>query len=661
MKNLFSPFQYQLFSARYCLVKKTVRLVVLFALSLCYFPLIYAQYQPNKINKKAIAIYDLAMEKIGEEDFIGAEKLLKQAIQTAPGYLEAFLSLSGVYGHQKKYAPAVEAFQKAQSIDSSFVREYQLSHAINLSGLGKFEEAQKVINDFLKILNLNETSQKAALYRKRNIDFALEFEKNNPNRKPIVPENMGPAINTSEPEYFPSLTAERNQLVFTRRLNHFNEDFYESFKADTGWQKAKGLLGDINTNFNEGAQNISQDGQLLVFTGCNFENGMGSCDIYFSIKTKQGWSKAENIGRNINSEFWESQPSLSPDKNTLYFASNRAGGYGGVDLYRSKRKPGGAWGEPENLGPAINTKGDESCPFLHADGETLYFMSSGHQGYGGDDLFYARPDSNGIYQNPINLGYPINTIEHEGSLFISTDGKTAFYASDRGEGFGSLDIYQFELPESTRPTPTTWIKGQVFHAKNKSGLPSLVEIIDLNTNTRLHQLQTDEDGHFLATIPAGKNYSFSVNRTGFLFYSENFIVPNQSANEPYERNIPLQPIETGATITLKNVLFETGSFALQRPSRTELDKLIQILQENPTVSIEISGHTDNQGNAAANLELSKKRAAVIVQYLSEKGISSKRLRSVGYGDTQPIASNENEEGRALNRRTEIKVISVNLP
>ena len=224
-----------------------------------------------------------------------------------------------------------------------------------------------------------------------------------------------------------------------------NEDFYESSKVDNSWKPAKSLPGDINTNLNEGAQNISQDGEWLIFTGCNFPEGYGSCDLYISYLTPQGWSAPENLGENINTESWESAPSLSPDKRDLYFASNRPEGMGKSDIYVCHRNPDGTWSAPENAGPEINSAGNESCPFIHADNQTLYFTSDGHPGYGGDDLFLVKKLQGGKWSDAENLGYPINTIENEGSLVIASDGKTAYYASDRSDSKGGLDLYTFEL------------------------------------------------------------------------------------------------------------------------------------------------------------------------------------------------------------------------
>jgi len=394
----------------------------------------------------------------------------------------------------------------------------------------------------------------------------------------------------------------------------------------------------------------------LVFTGCNRPNGAGSCDIYISYFTPQGWSEAINMGNKINTEEWESQPCLSPDKRDIYFASRRPGGFGGADIYVSHLQANGRWSDAENLGPSINTTGDEQCPFIHADNQTLYFTSNVLPGYGDEDLFVVRKSDNGSWEIPKNLGYPINTIDREGTLFIAADGKTAYYASDRAAGKGGLDIYSFDLREDVRPSKTLWVKGKVFDKKTSEGLPSAVELIDLNSKQLISKVQTDEKGNYLITLPVGKDYAFNVNRKGYLFFSDNFSLTTTSPDST-EKNIPLQPIEVNASVVLKNIFFDINKYEIKTTSQVELDKIVQLLTDNPTVKIQLAGHTDNIGNAADNLKLSENRSKAVINYLVNKGIDAKRLSPKGYGASQPVADNKTEEGRAINRRTELKVIS----
>jgi len=637
-------------------MKKTTPFILFLLLCLAGFS---QPYDPAKVNKKAQQLYSQALERAQDGHLVHAAGLLLECIETDKKYVDAYLSLAGIYGQLRSHNNSIKYYEQAFALDKDYTAEYKLPYSINLAATGAFEKALEAINELLA-RNPPEASAtyKAAQFRKRCYEFAVDYEKKNANRDYVfTPVNMGPAVNSRESEYFPSLTLDGKELVFTRRIKNFNEDFFLSRKKDSTWETAAAIPGNVNTPQNEGAQNISQDGQWLVFTGCNRPDGSGSCDLYISFNTTEGWSEAINLGGRINSDQWESQPCLSPDKRDLYFASKRFGGYGGIDIYVSHLLPNGKWSEPENLGPEVNTSGDESCPFIHADNQTLYFTSGGWPGYGGNDLFYVRKGPGGTWSKPVNLGYPINTIHDEGTIFITADGKTAYYASDRSDSRGGLDIYHFELREDIRPYKTLWVKGQVFDKKTTKGLPSSVELIDLAGNQLITKVQTDETGNYLITLPVGKDYAFNVNRRGYLFYSDQFLLGTRTPDSTYEKNIPLQPIETNASIVLNNIFFDVNKYELKPASKTELDKLVELLQENPTLKIEISGHTDNAGTPADNLSLSNNRAKAVVQYLSEKNISTGRMTAKGYGETRPIADNHTEEGRARNRRTEMRVLS----
>jgi outer membrane protein OmpA-like peptidoglycan-associated protein len=617
----------------------------------------HAQYNPDKVSKKAASLYSKALD-MSDDDVPGAIHLLQQAVQIDPRYEEAYLSLAGMYGSLKEYQHAIDNYEKARAIDSNYFKDFNLPYSIDLAGIGDFTKALEADKTFLTDPNLNETSRKAGEYRQRCYRFALDYAAAHPitNYK-FEPRNLGDSINTEVSEYFPTITIDGNTLIFTRRVNHINEDFYESQKVNGTWSKAVSLPGNINTNNNEGAQSVSQDGQWLIFTGCNFPDGHGSCDLYISYLTPDGWSTPENLGDSINTEFWESSPSLSPDKKDLYFSSRQPDGYGGSDLYVSHRKANGHWSIPENLGPTINTIGDEAAPFIHADNQTLYFTSNGHPGYGGDDLFVSRKQPDGTWGKPENLGYPINTIENEGSLVIAADGKTAYYASDRADSRGGLDLYTFELREDIRPAKTLWVKGRVFDSTTRKGLPSSVVLTDLGTRQVISNLQTDETGNYLITLPEGRDYAFEVKRKGYLFFSENFSLSLSPNDTVYQIDIPLQPLATGAVAVLKNIFFDPNKYDLKPESGAELAEIVQLLKDNPTLKIQINGHTDNSGKAADNIKLSEDRAKSVTDYLIAKGIAPTRLSSKGWGDTQPISGNNTPEGRARNRRTELKVIS----
>ncbi|MCU7551044.1 OmpA family protein [Chitinophagaceae bacterium LB-8] len=616
-----------------------------------------AQYDPSKINKKTVEVYNKGLEKAQSGNYKEAIASFQEAIKREPRYIEAYLSLAGVFGELKDHEQSAATYEKAFALDSNFTSDLRLPYSINLAAMGQFEKALNTVNALLSRPNLGANTRKAAEYRRNTYQFAIDYARNNPYKDYVFnPVNMGDNINSAEAEYFPSMPIDGSGLVFTRRLNNFNEEFFLSENDHGTWRPAHRLTGSINTPQNEGAQMISQDGQWLVFTGCNRPDGNGSCDIYISYKTTSGWSEAVNLGSKVNSEQWDSQPCLSPDKRDLYFSSHRPGGLGGADIYVSHLQANGRWSEPENLGPQINTSGNEFSPFIHADNQTLYFTSTGWPGYGKEDLFVSHKGTDGKWSTPKNLGYPINTVNEEGSLFIAADGKTAFYASDRSQGKGMLDIYSFELRPDIRPAKTLWVKGKVYDKKTSAGLPSSVELIDLASKQTISKVQTDENGDYLITLPVGKDYAFNVARRGYLFYSDNYALVNKIPDSTYKKDIPLQPIEVNASVVLKNIFFDFNKYDLEPQSQAELDKVVQLLQENPSVKIQLEGHTDNIGNATDNLKLSENRAKAVVNYLIGKGIESKRLVAKGFGATQPIADNTTDEGRAQNRRTELKIV-----
>jgi outer membrane protein OmpA-like peptidoglycan-associated protein/tetratricopeptide (TPR) repeat protein len=614
-------------------------------------------YNPEKVNKKAGEIYGQAYEEAISGNYSTALKHLQEALVLDPKFVDVYLSRAGIYAEQKNYAASVTDFETGIKMDTVYSKTYLLPYSISLAGTGKFQQALNAVNEFLSNPTLNPQSIKAGNYRKSVYTFAVDYEKKYPvNNYVFTPVNLGTNINTNNLEYFPSLTIDGSKMIFTRRIAG-DEDFYESNFTNGNWSYAEPLGGKVNTNLNEGAQNISQDGQLLIFTGCNYPEGQGSCDLYFSVKTNNGWSEPQNLGPVVNTDFWESSPSLSPDKRDLYFASSRAGGFGGRDIWVTHRLSAGKWSRPENLGEAVNTSGDESCPFMHADNETLYFNSNGHPGYGMTDLYFSKKVNDSSWVLAENLGYPINTIDDQGSLIVAADGKTAYYASEGTDTKGGLDIYSFQLREDIRPLKTLWVKGKVFDKKTTAGLPSAVELTDIKTGKTISKIQTDEEGNYLVTLPVGKDYAFNVNRKSYLFYSDNFSLSKNNTDSVFKIDIPLQPIEKGAAIVLKNIFFETGKFALQPESRSELDKLVTLLNDNPALKIQIDGHTDKVGQEKDNLILSTNRAKAVVGYLLSKSINPQRLTYKGFGSTRPLSDNSTEKGKALNRRTELSIVS----
>ncbi|QOR76325.1 MAG: OmpA family protein [Thermoflavifilum sp.] len=613
-----------------------------------------AQYRPEKINKRARALYMDAQAALDMQNLTQAIAYLKMAVKADSQYLDAWAQLASIAFKQKDYPEAVIDFQRVMAIDSTYDPRLYYAYAKSLAGMGKFAEAIAYMHRYLQIPGLG--SDEIALGKSwlQHFEIGLQTALQH---HPFAPQNLGDSINSADPEYFPSLTVDGQTLVFTRNLHNQNEDFYISTwdAADSQWHRAVNLGPPVNTPENEGTGHISQDGRILIYAACNQPGGLGSCDIVYSVRTAQGWSTPVNLGPNVNSRFWDSQPCLSPDNHDLYFVSNRPGGYGGSDIYVCHLQPDGSWSKPENLGPNINTPGDETSPFIHADNQTLYFASNGWPGIGDMDLFYSRRQPDGSWSKPVNLGYPINTIDHDGTLFVAADGKTAYFASDRFNGYGQLDLYAFTLYPEARPIPTLYVRGTVYDSLTHQPLSASIDLIDVATDSLITRIHSDIHGQYLVTLPIGKIYAFHVSHPGYLFYSDQFSLVNQKAYRPYEINIPLQPIRLHARMVLKNIFFDFNKYDLKPESKPELDKLVQFLKDNPTLHITIKGYTDSVGTASFNLTLSQHRAEAVMQYLIAHGIQANRLKAVGYGEAQPVASNETEEGRALNRRVEFEI------
>jgi outer membrane protein OmpA-like peptidoglycan-associated protein/ribosomal protein L24E len=607
-------------------------------------------------HKKAVKAYQEGDMYNSSRQYVKAIEFFDKAIKKEPTFLDAYLLRADSYYSMKNYGKAEVDFEKIIEIDSSYNPRIYYVVAITEYEQNKFDEAVAHIQQFLDLNYRNEKLVKMAEKQLETYEFAANAMAN---PVPFNPQNMGENINSEMPEYLPTITADGETLLFTRRVGR-QEDFYISVKKDGVWQMAEDLGPPINTYENEGAETISADGRILVYTVCNRRQDFGSCDLYFSEFKKGKWTTPENMGQPINSSAWESQPSLSADGQTLYFTSSRNKN---KDIFKSERQGDGSWTTPVAL--SINTKGREECPFIHSDNETLYFTSTGYTGMGKMDLFLSRKQADGTWGTPQNLGYPINTKANEGSLVVSLDGKTAYFASTKEGGFGAVDLYSFEMPKALRPTPTTYAVIKVFDAVTKQPLRANLEVVNLTTSNTHTASQIGEEGEVLICLPMGKDYALNVNRPGYLFHSENFALKEvTSQDEPfvvkvYLQKIPpkpavvtAQPTVSSKPIVLNNVFFESALATLEISSEAELNKLYDLLSENESIRIQINGHTDNVGTDTDNQRLSEARAKSVVNFLIKKGIAANRLKYKGFGESQPVTTNETPEGRQKNRRTE---------
>jgi outer membrane protein OmpA-like peptidoglycan-associated protein/Tol biopolymer transport system component len=620
-------------------------------------------------NKKAIKWFEEAGKLYQERNDKKAEELLQKALKEDNKFTEAYIFLAEMSLDKRDAESALSNYKKAiECSPQQFADNYFMAGKISQT-LAQYSEADVLLSNFLQFSNTKPHMIDEANRSLKSIKFAINALKN---PVPFNPVNMGKGINTAANEYFPAISADGETFLFTREVNDQNayggiqEDFYVSKKQNNLWQQANNIGMPINTPMNEGAPSLSADGQTLVFTACQLmeeygpgRNGFGSCDLFITRKNGSKWSRPINMQQPINSNHWETQPSLSADGKTMYFIRGlkTKQGIQQQDIYVTELMENGKWAAPKKISDKLNTPGREESVFIHPDGKTLYFSSDGHPGMGGLDIFIARLDENGDWSEPENLGYPINTSGDESSLLVGPDGKTAFFSSDRKGGEGKLDLYYFELPEKFRSNAISYMKGKVFDAESFSPLEAQFQLIDLQTSKTIIQSYANAgNGEFLIAIPPGKEYALNVNEKGYLFHSENFklnVLTNK--NEPLIKDIPLQPVKEGEKVILKNVFFATASFDLEEKSKVELDKLVKFMNENLAVSIEISGHTDNIGDKKSNQLLSENRSKSVQKYLIEKGIAISRITAKGYGDNQPIADNSNDEGRAQNRRTEFKI------
>ncbi|NQX38623.1 PD40 domain-containing protein [Pedobacter steynii] len=604
-----------------------------------------------------MADFDKAQVYLNNNNYEEAIAALKDAATADPNFQNAIIQLAELNRRLKSFEEAKQYYNKALGLGAgSDVRIYY-GLAESQLNTGDYNNALKNISLFIdKYTGGDKAFLAKAKKYKMDCEFSIQALKTPQKYEPV---NLGPQINSAHRDYFPAITADNETLIFSRNIAG-NEDFFISKKRNKEWSSPVSLSSNINTSqFNEGAQSISPDGQYLFFTGCNRPNGLGRCDLYVSHKEGNNWGQPFNLGAPVNSMYWESQPAISPDGNTLYFVSNRPGGIGGYDIWKTQLNEEGEWSAPVNLGPEINTPYDENTPFLHADGKTLYFSSDGWPGMGNKDIFMSRLDPTGHWSNPLNMGYPINSFSEESGLIVSPDGTEAFFSSNLKDGYGDMDIYQFKLPEDKKPMAITYVKGIVRDKETRKFLEAKVQVVNLsNKKTAYNDYTSKENGDFLAVMPIGADYAFNVSADGYLFYSENYQLTTANGNKPFLLEIDLERLKVGTDMILKNIFFNTNEYTLLPSSVTELATLKDLLKNNLNIHIEVQGHTDNVGNDLQNEKLSVNRAKAVYDHLIESKIDPDRLTYKGYGETKPIAGNETEEKRKKNRRTSFLITKI---
>lgn len=602
-------------------------------------------------TKQALQNYENGLRALDNQDIATAIQLFTTAAAKDSQYLDPLIALFQVQFEQKNYSKAIQHFERIQQIDTTAALPFIVKQAIAMVSLGNYPAAKALLDPYIQNNRLpNYLKEKGnAVYA--NCVFALSQR--------IAPEisinNMGDRINSAASEYFPTVSIQDSVFLFMRRLNLSREDFYVSSINANGYTQAVPLSDTLNFAAKKGSMSLSADLQTLYYAADYAEQGYGRYDIYQVQRKPWGWSKPKNLGQQINSDYWDSAPSIAPDGNSLYFASNRPDGFGGIDIYVAYKNEKGYWEEAINLGPTINTKGDDQTPFIHADNQSLYFSSNGRPGFGGSDLYVARKKIDGSWTNPVNLGYPINTFDNEGSIAVASNGSTAYIASDRADSRGELDIYKITLAENTRAHKTWYIKGQVVDAKTNKTLTAALQIVDPKSGYPIMEIQTDSMGQFLLALPYFDSLGLKINSKGYDYLSR--ILPIDTVKNMAGKtfNFAVLPIEKTFTKTFSQVYFETNSATLKAISSVELDALAQYLKTTINARILIEGHTDNTGTTTQNNVLSLQRADAIGNYLKQKGIASQRIQTKGLGASRPIADNNTISGRANNRRTSFTI------
>lgn len=630
------------------------------------------QYRQQEFYKQAIPLYE-------------------QFLKSAPDNVKANYGLGLCLLNGSNKTKAYLYLQKACDIDPNLPdvdlflgRAYQLINHFPFAIECYSRGLEKI--DKVKEPGKFRAVQKSIIECKNGADYVAH-----PVKAKI--DNIGSAINTKYHEYAVALSEDENTMVFTSRREgssnnkvaddgDYFEDIYIARKVNGQWGTPQNLGKQVNTEGHDASIAVSADGtEIFIYRD---DNGG---DIYYSNLVNGEWTKPQGVSKKINSKYNECSVSLSADGQTLYFTSDRPGGLGGKDIYLSHLGPDGQWGEPLNLGNIVNTPDDDDAPFIHPDGQTLYFSSRGHKSMGGYDI-YKSEFTDGHWSTPENLGYPINSTDNDIYFVLSADNKRGYYASAKEGGYGENDIYIISMPPpdelrafkpmfprtvtvdkpifeaSTNQGPVaepiypfTIFRGLVSDAKTKSPLPAAsVTINDIASRTKVAKTLSNENGEFEIALLSGYGYGVEVEKEQYLFFSDNINSPYSPTYQLLMKYIELNKVAVGTKLVLKNVFYDFGKATLRPESVTELDVLYGVLLQYPEIKIEISGHTDNVGSDDYNKKLSAARAKTVVDYLIKKGIPALRLKSAGYGKERPVATNDNEEGRQQNRRTEFEIL-----
>lgn len=635
---------------------------------------IYEKLGAQKSIKYARAAYNLAsiaqhykQNDLAEKHYLKAKTTLEEINQTEENFYESIkANLLVLYDNLKQYnkaEPLCEDFlkrlEKNGKKETKTYTKYLYKLARYQKLKGKYTEAEKMMNEVISINAkiLNKEKQK---------NYSPKVVKNIP--QSIKKTNLGKNINTTYNDISPFVSADGKTLYFSRKNSpentggekDFDEIYYSELQTDGSWGKAKNAGKPLNNTGPNFVISVTPDNNTVLVGGTYKPDGSpGGSGVSLSVRGESGWQvpKKVEIKNDYNKSKYVSY-NLSADGKTLLMAVQRDDSRGDLDLYVAFLQEDGTFSEPKSLGNTINTFSYESNPFLAPDGTTLYFATSGYPTYGSTDIFVSKrlDDTWQNWSEPENLGHEINTENEDGGFVLDASGQKAYMVSS-AESIGGMDIVQIELPDVLRPKAVVLVSGRVINAKTKQPIAARITYRDLETDTELGVANSSPvDGSYKIILPSGNAYSFLAEKKGFIATSNNLNLEQLSTYKEIQQDLLLSPIEIGQTVRLNNIFFDTGKWELREESTAELKRLVKILNENPTMAIEIAGHTDNVGNTQKNLQLSQNRADAVKNYLQKNGVAANRLSSKGYGQNKPVAANNTEEGRQTNRRVEFSIL-----
>ena len=632
----------------------------IYILTILVLGLSFTSYSQNlsSENKKALKYYTEAAQMMKRVQYPESIEPLKKALDRDQNFIEAWQLLGLCYSKTGQLEEAILAHESAIKFGGQSKR-IPISYYALADLYFQVEEHEKAIqySELYKTEKQNDTKKIARLNKIiGDSQFVIEAKKHELAYN-ITP--LGGKANYFKQQYFPVLTVDQQSIFFTGRNK--DEDIYVSRLDSVGeWSMPASLSPNINTPLNEGACTISADGRTLIFTSCQGRRGFGSCDLYITYRVGNDWATPTNLGPVVNGGGWDVQPTLSADGRTLYFVSDRPGGMGGKDIWKTSKDDKDEWKEPVNLGYPVNTRSDEISPFIHVNGESLYFSSKGHIGMGGYDIYMSEMDGN-EWSEPKNLGFPLNDHNDQVSLYISSDGLKGYYTIEKiVEGDWRSTLHSFDVPEDLRiKHRSVFTAGHVKDKMTGEFLDADIKLYDLSTSKLISKVKSDKiTGEYTVVLSEGNEYGLYVERKGYLFADYSFELGKIESFNQSHLEVELQPIQEGAHMVLHNIYFDFDSFHLKPESHSELQVVYEFLKANRNVTIEIAGYTDDKGSYAYNKQLSSDRARSVYEFLINKKVPSRMLSYKGYGAQNFITLNDTEENRAKNRRIEFKIASI---